>query len=347
MYRIEYHGKLLDGFNPEIVRMDVAVRLHLRDAQLERLFSGERVVLKRAVSEQAAAHYLHELRTMGLDARMVPIGEVAPAAALTYAVVFWGHVLPGLDRAAVMAAAARRFRVTPAQVMQIFSGSKVVLKRGVDTATGARWVTDLAVIGMQVELELEVSALPALQPASAQSVPPAEEEHPFGGLLRTACDLSGTPFSGYGEGVAETPPAGPLPVIPPPRMPQGASSSGSGYAPAAQYGFVNCPACGHYQPQTGQCVKCGAALPVPRNVMVGKAAPTGNTDPTVVVPHEESVVRALPNLPKHGRQPESLRDLMLRQQSVEAESSREFPLLRVVVAVLILAVGAAWYFLSH
>lgn len=346
MYRIEYHGKLLEGFNPEIVRMDVAVRLHLRDAQLERLFSGERVVLKRAVSEQAAAHYLHELRGMGLDAQLVSIGEVAPAAALTYAVVFWGHVLPELDRAAVMAAAARRFRVTPAQVMQIFSGSKVVLKRGVDAATGARWVTDLAVIGMQVELELEVSALPALQPAPAPSAAPVDEEHPFGGLLRTACDLSGTPFSGYGEGVAEIPPAGPSPVIAPPRMPQQASS-GAGYAPAAQYGFVNCPGCGHYQPQTGQCVKCGTALPAPRNVMVGKAAPAGNTDPTVVVPQEESVVRALPNVPKHGRQPESLRDLMLRQQSVEAESAREFPLLRVVVAVLLLAVGAAWYFLSH
>ena len=345
MYRIEYHGKLLDGFNPEIVRMDVAVRLHLRDAQLERLFSGERVVLKRAVSEQAAAHYLHELRGMGLDAQLVPIGEVAPVAALTYAVVFWGHVLPGLGRATVMAAAARRFRVTPAQAMQIFSGSKVVLKRGVDAATGARWVTDLAVIGMQVELEQEVSSLPP-QSEPVKAAPSAEEEHPYGGLLRTACDLSGTPFSGYGEGVAEVPPAGPSPVIAPPRMPQ-AASSGAGYAPAAQYGFVNCPACGHYQPQAGQCVKCGAALPVPRNVMVGKAAPTGNTDPTVVVPPEESVVRALPNVPKHGRQPESLRDLMLRQQSVEAESAREFPLLRVVVAVLLLAVGAAWYFLSH
>jgi hypothetical protein len=207
MYRIEYHGKLLDGFNPEIVRMDVAVRLHLRDTQLERLFSGERVVLKRAVSEQAANHYLRELRGMGLDAQLVPIGEVAQAAALTYAVVFWGHVLPALDRAAVMAAAARRFRVTPALVMQIFSGSKVVLKRGVDAATGARWVTDLAVIGMQVELELEVSALPASQPAIEQAATPAEEEHPFGGLLRTACDLSGTPFSGYGEGIAEAPPS--------------------------------------------------------------------------------------------------------------------------------------------
>jgi hypothetical protein len=94
-------------------------------------------------------------------------------------------------------------------------------------------------------------------------------------------------------------------------------------------------------------VKCGAALPVPRNIMVGKAVPSGNTDSTVVVPQEESVVRALPNMPKHGRKPESLRDLMLRQQSVEAESAREFPLLRVVVAVLLLAVGAAWYFLSN
>ena len=79
MYRIEYHGKLLEGFNPEIVRMDVAVRLHLRDAQLERLFSGERVVLKRAVSEQAAAHYLHELRGMGLDyAQGYYIGKPQP-----------------------------------------------------------------------------------------------------------------------------------------------------------------------------------------------------------------------------------------------------------------------------
>ncbi|KAF7597751.1 MAG: hypothetical protein CGU28_16800 [Candidatus Dactylopiibacterium carminicum] len=139
MYRIEYHGKLLEGFNPEIVRMEVAVRL--REDQVLRLFSGERVVLKKAVSEGACERYIAELRRMGMDAALVPLDvSPPPAAMLTYAVVFWGNLLTGFERPAVMGAAARRFKLAPAQLMQIFSGVKVVLKRGVSTETGARWI---------------------------------------------------------------------------------------------------------------------------------------------------------------------------------------------------------------
>lgn len=346
-YRIEFSGALLPGFDPQLVRMEVAVRLRLRDAQIERLFSGQTVILKKAVSEASSAAYLTELRSMGLDARLVPLEGEEPAGpeGSEFKVVFWGRVLPGFERTAVMAAAAKRLRVSPAQLMQMFSGAKVVLKRGVSAEQGARLVVDLALIGMQIELEMEQPAVPVAAPvaAAATASPEVEDDPQYGALLRTACDLSGTAFSGYdtSSSVARDEPDAP---VPPPQMPAvPVRRSAEGYAAANQDGYLNCPRCGLYQPQAAQCSKCGVELPQ-RKLYVGRLAPFADSTPTTVVSRTEAVSPRLTAQERRAVEP-SLHE-QLRAQGDEPDPAASRVARRMPLAFALLAVCALlWWFL--
>lgn len=323
MYRIEFKGALLPGFDPQIVRMDVAVRLRLRDAQIERLFSGQTVVLKKAVGEASSQAYLTELRGMGLDAQLVALESEEPVRSegADFKVVFWGRVLPGFERTAVMAAAAKRLRVSPAQLMQMFAGSKVVLKRGVTAEQGARLVVDLALIGMQIELEVEQAASPVQQAQPMPANPGGDDDPQYGALLRTACDLSGTAFSGYdtSSSVARDEPGE---VTPAPKMPAPPlRPSAVGYAPANQDGYLNCPRCGLYQPQAAQCSKCGVELPQ-RKLHVGRMAPFADSAPTTIVSRAEALSPILSPQERQVAEP-SLHTQMLAQGTRAAQAAQQ------------------------
>lgn len=210
----------------------------LRDAQIERLRLGQTVILKKAVSEASSAAYLTELRSMGLDA--LAGAKRRRRAGRSGRQRIQGGVLGTgaarlLERTAVMAAAAKRLRVGPAQLMQMFSGAKVVLKRGVSAEQGARLVVDLALIGMQIELEMEQPAVPVAAPvaAAATASPEVEDDPQYGALLRTACDLSGTAFSGYdtSSSVARDEPDALVPLPQMPAMPVRRSVEGHGGQP--------------------------------------------------------------------------------------------------------------------
>ncbi|NSL56901.1 hypothetical protein [Uliginosibacterium aquaticum] len=344
MYRIEFNGVLLPGFDPQIVRMDVAVRLRLQEKQVDRLFTGKTVVLKKAVAEASSQAYLTELRGMGLDARLVPLAqEEAPRKdGSEFKAVFWGRLLPGFERTAVMAAAAKRLRVSPAQLMQMFSGSKVVLKRGITGDQGSRLVVGLALIGMQIELEMEQAAPEAAAALEAQTPASEGEDDPqFGALLRTACDLSGTAFSGYdvSSNVAHEEPAEemPVPVMPPPPARRGTE----GYASANQDGYLNCPRCGLYQPQAAQCTKCGVELPARRpyggrQPVFHDAAPT-----TLVTPAEAARPYLSPQERPRAKGP-SLHTLMEEQELQEEETPARRARLPLLIAAAVVVAALAW-----
>jgi hypothetical protein len=88
MYNIVFSGRLLDGYSLPRVREVAARRLGLNDAQLQRLFSGKRIVLKQGVSAESARHYLALLHELGMDARMEVRDGVERL--VRFKVVYWG-----------------------------------------------------------------------------------------------------------------------------------------------------------------------------------------------------------------------------------------------------------------
>jgi hypothetical protein len=357
MFRIEFDGKILPGFEPQIVRLEVAVRLRLRDVQVERLFSGRTVILKKQVRAGNSAAYLNELRSMGLDARLVPVGEqvdtplTGPCKA-----VFWGRTLPDFNRTAVMTAAVRKLRVSPAQLKQIFSGVKVVLKRRLDVDDGRMFIAEMAGIGMQVELEPDELPQPLPEPAPEAAAPAARpeaspdaqaEDAAFGALLTTACDLSGTPFAGYdtssdfaADDGEET-----VMVMPPP-APVKRVLAREGFDAANQDGYLNCPHCGRYQPAAETCVSCGGVMPPQRKLYVGKAGSFIDNSPTTLVTPEHGRANRLHPGELPVRKP-SLQEQLEQQMERPSPASRASRRILIVLVILAAGAAAAFFFLRH
>lgn len=292
MVKVVFSGQLLDGYVLDSVRAAVAERLQLGAAQVDRLFSGRTVVLKKAISVDGSAAYLAELRRLGMDARVEPMApsqlEERPLA--TFKVVFWGKLLRGYDQSLVMRAVTRRLQVTPQQLVQMFAGGKVVLKRRVNAETGARYVTELARIGMLVELEVETEALqPApsfvLQPvtlettAEAPAAPTADEGDAFAGLLKTQLDMSqamrvvqaeeeGDPETVAEEGVVPGFRPNAMPAVSADHatimVPQTPSDIAPGPATVVRNSLqIKCPQCGRHQLAGPRCRTCGIELEGP------------------------------------------------------------------------------------
>ena len=300
MCRIVFSGELLDGFHMQDVQKAAAIRLRVGDEQLARLFSGEPTVLKKAVSAEAGRPYLAELERMGMKARLEPLAPLndAQAVQVSFKVVFWGKTIKGYNKAQVMRAVPRRLRVDEAQVVRLFSGGKAVLKRGVSAEVGGRYVTELARIGMQVELEIETESLPVGNSTASQVFAfnnatggvvsaPLEDEDSYGSFLQTQVDLqrSGTLLGTNimsvlaAQEVHDVPPPAPVAPIPVPAaetkaqsVERLASAIELAYAeelgkhedkPVARTGKEKrCPQCGHRQSRADRerCEACGCEL---------------------------------------------------------------------------------------
>jgi hypothetical protein len=323
MYSIVFSGRLLDGFAPEQVHTAVGKRLGLTPVQVERLFSGRKVVLKKGVTEESAKLYLSVLRGLGMNAGMARMARGAePVQALaTFKVVFWGRTLDGFGRAAVMQAAGARLKLNVAQIQRIFDGSKAVLKRGVSAEVGSRYVVELARIGMQIDLEVEtaearIEATQAVVPVKVKA------EDPYAGLLQTQFELPGTmddaeEFARVPQSVEVTRPA-----PQPPRALEPIAVSAKPAAKSSEY--VRCSQCGHRQPTCTKCAVCGVIMerrgnerrqmqvPMDASAYASPTTIMGNL-PSGLVRNSAAQVR---------RAPPSLRD-EFRRQPLPHESTRK------------------------
>lgn len=100
-----------------------------------------------------------------------------------FRVVFTGRVRTDLDPAQVKQEAATRLRASPAQLDQLFSLPRVILKKNVDVEYGHAYMQALQEIGMLVELE----PMPADHSAAPVEAPPLSPDAP------PLSDASGTP----------------------------------------------------------------------------------------------------------------------------------------------------------
>jgi len=89
-----------------------------------------------------------------------------------YRVVFSGEIASGFESALVFQAAKQRMKASPAQMDKVFSGRKVVLKKGMTDKEGAYYLAELQKIGMRVLLEREPEAV---APKQAAIIPEQKE----------------------------------------------------------------------------------------------------------------------------------------------------------------------------
>lgn len=114
-YNVVFAGEVAKGADPDTAKANIARLFKASDAMLARLFSGERVVVKKAVDQATAMKYRAVMKQAGVIAQLVEVDEqgrpLAPAAEpqATPAAPRPAPVVP----AAPVAAAAPR----PAQTM--------------------------------------------------------------------------------------------------------------------------------------------------------------------------------------------------------------------------------------
>jgi hypothetical protein len=376
MCRIVFSGELLDGFHMQDVQKAAAIRLRIADDQIARLFSGEPTVLKKAVSAEAGKPYLAELERMGMKARLESLAPLndAQAVDVSFKVVFWGKTIPGYNKAQVMRAVPRRLRVDEAQVVRLFSGGKAVLKRGVTAEVGARYVTELARIGMQVELEIETESLPVRNATASQVFAfnaaaggvvsaPLVDEDSYGSFLQTQVDLKnngtllGTNIMNVLAAQEEAPPPPvPAPVIRSPAETKARSverlASAIELAYAAELGpdeiksvaktepDARCSQCGHRQSRGDRCEACGCALTPKSGSKKTKLKPKLDDELTRSL-HDE-----LTGNFANGDLATLMREMRRQTPAEESGERRINPVPVLIGGACVLAVGG-WLLFSH
>lgn len=85
MYQLVFKGQCAPGFDLATARANVAKVFKANDAQLERMFSGERVIIRNKLDGEAAGKYQGALAKQGIivhiEAMAPPAAALAPAAA--------------------------------------------------------------------------------------------------------------------------------------------------------------------------------------------------------------------------------------------------------------------------
>ena len=77
-YRLVFRGEVLDGQHRAVVKRRLMEALNLSEAQLEALFSGKAVVLKKSADARTAARYQGIFKKAGGRLRVLPV-EADPA----------------------------------------------------------------------------------------------------------------------------------------------------------------------------------------------------------------------------------------------------------------------------
>jgi hypothetical protein len=75
--QLVFFGELIEGFTVEEVRRNLARTFKLGDEQLDRMFGGDAVVLKRNLGDDEAARYVTHLASLGARAQMRPMPMAA------------------------------------------------------------------------------------------------------------------------------------------------------------------------------------------------------------------------------------------------------------------------------
>jgi len=162
-YAIVFKGELRDGFIREAVMAAFKERSNLSEGQIEQVFSGRKVTLKKGLTRDGAKQFARDLRAIGM--RIIAATEGGPALSAppapgTHSIVFAGLVAIGFDAEAVKLTASHRLKFSERQADALFSGKPVTMKRGLSEDKARHYAGTLRALGMEVVVEPPLPELP-------------------------------------------------------------------------------------------------------------------------------------------------------------------------------------------
>ncbi|WP_018607658.1 hypothetical protein [Uliginosibacterium gangwonense] len=79
MFRVVFSGEIVPGFNKPAVIAAAAQRMKATQVQIDKVFSGRKVTLKKGLSDQHGAYYVAELKKMGMQVSLEREPQSPPA----------------------------------------------------------------------------------------------------------------------------------------------------------------------------------------------------------------------------------------------------------------------------
>lgn len=216
----------------------------------------------------------------------------------SYRVVFRGELRPGFELSAVKQAAEVRLKAPAAMLAQLFSGRRVILKKGISQEIGNRYLAELENLGMHALLEAEASEPPAIAeeaPTPAVASPAVSPASVAGNDMKVSLAPSPTPDPMYSQDLSAYAP--PTEIV---------SFSARGSAADATV-FVH-----RNTPLDADLLKLAEAAASPSLVLPARAAtpvesPAAHHIPpaeaTVFVPRDTKMIRQLLDTPAASTEP--------------------------------------------
>lgn len=169
-HAITFTGDLLDGFERAEVMARFAARFGLKGPQVDKVFCGKPVTLKKGLDEAKARAYVKALNELGMrTVSSSPFDLTEPPASAGYSIIFDGSVIAGHERDVVKRTAAQRLKFSDAQRERLFAGREVTMKRGLDEEKARHYAKTLSLLGMNARVE---PPLPAAEPTSSAAPKP-------------------------------------------------------------------------------------------------------------------------------------------------------------------------------
>ena len=75
VYKLLFRAEVLDGQHKAVVKKRLSEAMKLSDAQAERLFTGDPVVIKKLANKELAARYQAVFKKAGARLRVVPLAS--------------------------------------------------------------------------------------------------------------------------------------------------------------------------------------------------------------------------------------------------------------------------------
>lgn len=86
LFRIAFQGQLGPGTHPELVRSLIARRMKLSPPQVDRMFSGRKVILKNNLPEDEALAFAERLQKLGMMVSTEPMPKVPDSIPVSVAI---------------------------------------------------------------------------------------------------------------------------------------------------------------------------------------------------------------------------------------------------------------------